>query len=145
MRLSSGEVHYLRHVRARLDWPATTSLEGYVESIRGVVMDPTGAIFAGRFRGTWQVTFLREARDLQGPDGQRWVRESAVARDVWYIEWRDLMARYATLDGEFRANGMTAAQQQRHLDLSRALQQHLPTLKSLQLLRPPIALEDPAA
>ncbi len=100
---TSAEVHYLRHVRATQEWPVGTSLDSYLQSIREVVVDPTCAVFLGRFRGYWQVTFVRESRSLQGPDGMPWVRvEYRVGIGQWVTAFQSDSGPNETLTEPFR-------------------------------------------
>ena len=52
-RLPSAEVHYLRHVVARREWPIGTTLEDYLSSGREAVLDPTSGILASRLHGLY--------------------------------------------------------------------------------------------
>jgi len=72
-RITSAERHYLRHVVKGLEWPTSTTLGDYLQSIREVVRDPASGVFTSRYRGKWQVGFIRRTYNLRGPLGAEWV------------------------------------------------------------------------
>ena len=72
-RLPPAEIHYLRHVVIQDEWPAGATLAGYVASIRAVIADPASGVLVSRFQGVWQLTVVRESRELRGPRGRDWV------------------------------------------------------------------------
>lgn len=72
-RLPPVEVKYLWHVVTRREWPDGTTLQEYVESARGVVLDPSTAVFTNHYLGALGAGFIRESRDLRGPEGYTWV------------------------------------------------------------------------
>lgn len=72
-RLPPAEVHYLRHVVVQPEWPAGTSLAGYVASIREVIGDSDSGLLVCQYQGAWQLTVVRESRLLRGPAGQDWL------------------------------------------------------------------------
>lgn len=73
-RLSSAEVHYLRHVAVRGEWPTGTSLEQYLHSARTVIGDPATGVLVSRYdKVYWQLTAVRLSGDLKGPQGYDWV------------------------------------------------------------------------
>lgn len=72
-RLPPAERHYLRHVRKLREWPVGTSLEEYIDSVRGVVLDPRSGAFTSRYQGALQLGIIRRSGDLRGPAGFSWV------------------------------------------------------------------------
>lgn len=82
--MSSAEVHFLRHVVARREWPIGTSLERYERSIGELIGDPATGIFASLYRGGQQFGFIRRSRELLGPEGLDWVLvEYRVKSGYW--------------------------------------------------------------
>ncbi len=71
-----------------------------------------------------------------------WEDESDVNRYVWYVEWRELMARLEDVEAAYRAGAMTAEQQARYHTLRQKLRTHLPLLEQLGLTTPSVPLED---
>jgi hypothetical protein len=71
--LPPATVHYLWHVVIRREWPAGTTLEEYVDSLRDVVLDPASGVVAFKYQGAPQLGVLRESHDLRGPMGGEWV------------------------------------------------------------------------
>jgi len=72
-RLPAEEVHYLRHVILRQEWPVGTALEKYIASIRRVVRDPHNGLFTSRYQSAWQLGVIRESGELRGPLGSDFV------------------------------------------------------------------------
>ncbi len=72
-RLPPAEVHYLRHVVVAREWPLGTSLPEYLRSARDVIRDGRSGVLTSRYQGAWQLTVVRRAEELQGPDGFGWV------------------------------------------------------------------------
>jgi hypothetical protein len=72
-RLPPAEVHYLRHVVARREWPDGSTLAGYLRSISRVIADPDSGVFVSRYQGAWQLGVVRESRELRGPNGFTWL------------------------------------------------------------------------
>ncbi len=73
-RLPSAEVHYLRHVVARREWPVGTTLEDYLSCGHEVVLDPTSGILAGQLHGLyWHLTIVRRSGRWRGPQGYEWM------------------------------------------------------------------------
>jgi hypothetical protein len=70
-----------------------------------------------------------------------WDEESAANRDVWHLEWRELMARLEGLDHAYRASQMTPDQQARYQELLCQLKAALPLIERLGLYPPPVPLE----
>ena len=71
--LPPSDVHYLRHVIHREEWPAGTSMDNYLESIVRAVLSSEGGVLLGRFQGVLQVGFFGPAGLLRGPDGAEWI------------------------------------------------------------------------
>ena len=82
-----------------------------------------------------EVEFLPELAAL-------WAEESATNRDVWYLEWRELMARLQELDRAYRGGVMDERQREQYQALRRTLQEHLPLFRRLDLPLPSVPLED---
>lgn len=72
-RLPPVEVKFVWHVLTRQEWPQGTTLQGYVDSIRRVVLDPTSGVFTNRYQGAWGLGIICESRELRGPRGFEWV------------------------------------------------------------------------
>ena len=72
-RLPSAEVHYLRHAVAEQEWPPGTTLAGYLQSIRDVILDPRSGVLVSQLEGEWQLTVVRQSGPLRGPAGYEWV------------------------------------------------------------------------
>lgn len=70
-----------------------------------------------------------------------WDEETLVNKDVWLLEWRDLMMRLEKLDEEYRSGRMTPDQQARYRRLLRKLSEATPIIERLELYPPPIPLE----
>ena len=71
-----------------------------------------------------------------------WDQETAVNQYVWYIEWRELMARLEDVETAYRAGAMTAEQREWYHTLRRKLRTRLPLLTQLGLATPSVPLED---
>jgi len=72
-RLTSAEVHFLRHVVANSEWPTGTTLNDYIQSIRDVILDRRSGVIIGRYQGALQLTIIRLSGALRGPNGSPWV------------------------------------------------------------------------
>ena len=48
--LPTAEAHYLRHVAVGRAWPPNTTLQGYLDSLRGVILDPSSGVLVSRSR-----------------------------------------------------------------------------------------------
>jgi hypothetical protein len=72
-RLPPDEVHYLWHVVTRQEWPAGTTLSGYSETVRQVILDPASGVFTSRYQGALQVGIVRSSDDLRGPRDFGWL------------------------------------------------------------------------
>lgn len=101
-RLPALDQHFLKHVVARGEWPADTSIEHYVGSARAVLRDPQSAVMASQLRGRWRLTFMREVPESRPHAGSDWVVvEYGVAEGRWrtvYRAWADL--RHITEDSQ---------------------------------------------
>lgn len=71
--LTPAEDHYAKHVLQVPEWPLDTGFEQYLESIRQVLLDPTGGVFLSRYRGILQVGFIRRSGRSRGPEGRAWI------------------------------------------------------------------------
>ena len=72
-RLPPGEVHYLRHVVARQEWPDGTTPDAYLASIQRVIRDATSGVFVSRYLGAWQFGVIGHSLGARGPGGGRWI------------------------------------------------------------------------
>ena len=70
-----------------------------------------------------------------------WNETSEVSRDVFYLEWRNLMGGLETLNADYYAGRMTAEQGYRYQDVLRKLKDLLPVIERLELNAPSIPLE----
>lgn len=83
-RLPPAEAKFLWHVVTRQEWPAGTALDGYVQSVRRVILDPTSGVVTNRYQGEWSLAVVRESRELRGPRGYDWMLvQYRVARGHW--------------------------------------------------------------
>jgi len=83
-RLTSAEVHYLRHVVVQQEWPVGTTLGEYLGSIREVILDPNSGLFTSQLRGEWQLAIVRRSGAWRGAAGFPWlVVEYRVAIGHW--------------------------------------------------------------
>ena len=72
-RLPPAEVHYLRHVVAREEWPPGTDLPRYLASLQEVIDDSASRLFTSLCQGIWQCGVIRPVGSLKGPQGGDWV------------------------------------------------------------------------
>lgn len=87
--LPSAETHYLRHVVARPEWPAGTTLGDYLQSIEAVIRDPTSGVVVSRYRGRWHLAVIRRSGLLQGPGGFAYVMvEYRIRTGHWMIAFQ---------------------------------------------------------
>ena len=70
-----------------------------------------------------------------------WAEEPDVNRDVYYLEWRNLMAVLETLDRHYRSGVMAPEQQECYRALIRELEHALPIFEQLGLPQPPVPLD----
>ena len=70
-----------------------------------------------------------------------WAAQTETQRDVWHLEWRELMGRLEGLDQLYRSASMTAVQQARFRELLRKLSAALAIIEQLDLDRPAIPLD----
>jgi hypothetical protein len=68
--LPPAEVHYIRHVLSRPEWPRGTTYEQFLASVRKTVLDDDSGVFLSQYQERWQVGFLGESRELRGPLGK---------------------------------------------------------------------------
>lgn len=83
--LTAAEVHYLRHGVLREEWPRGTTLEGYLQSLRGVILDPTSGLLTSIWHDrVWHLSILRRSGPVRGPEGHEWLLvEYEVATGRW--------------------------------------------------------------
>lgn len=70
-----------------------------------------------------------------------WAEEPAVNRDVWHMEWWELMGRLKGLDHYYRSGAMSLDQEARYQQLLRKLKKVLPIMRQLDLPLPPVSLD----
>jgi hypothetical protein len=65
----SAEIHYLKHAVVGQEWPAQTTLEAYLASIRDVILDSRSGLFTSRYFGEWQLGIVgrSSAPESAGP------------------------------------------------------------------------------
>lgn len=81
--------HYLRHVILQQEWPPGTTIEGYEQSIRDVILDRRSAAYVSYFAGAWQLGVLRQAWELRGPQGFDWLMvEYRLATGHWVTAYQ---------------------------------------------------------
>lgn len=72
-RLTSAEVHYLRHVVAKAEWPRGTTFDEYLASVRAAIPDARNGVLTSKYQGAWQLAILCRSGNLRGPDGFDWI------------------------------------------------------------------------
>ena len=72
-RITAAERHYLEHVVQVQEWPSGTSLQQYLDSIQAVILHQRSGLLTCQYYGQLQLSILRRAHNLQGPDGHPWV------------------------------------------------------------------------
>jgi hypothetical protein len=72
-RLPPAEIHYLRHVVAREEWPPGTTLGDYLASAVHLCNQPTSRVFVSRYQGVWQCGVIGWNEAARGSDGQDWL------------------------------------------------------------------------
>ncbi len=83
-RLPPAEVHYLRHVVARPEWPPGTTLGEYLDSIRAVILDAESGVLLSSWHGLLHLTVVRRSGSLRGPEGEEYVMvEYRVDHGYW--------------------------------------------------------------
>lgn len=88
-RIPPVERHYLKHVVKELEWPRGTSLPGFLESLKLVVLDAGNGVFTSRYQETWQLGVIRRSQDLRGFNGQDWVLlEYRIATGHWVTAYQ---------------------------------------------------------
>lgn len=70
-----------------------------------------------------------------------WAAEPEANQAVWYLEWRDLLARLQHLERDYQSGGMTESQRRRYRALLGKLRQALPHFERLGLLPLPVSLD----
>jgi len=88
-RLTPGEVHYLRHVVVGQEWPATTTFEEYLQSLRDVILDDRGGVLTSRYRGAWQLAAVGRSPAPPAPEEFPWVLvEYRLGLGHWVTAYR---------------------------------------------------------
>lgn len=85
-RITTAEKHDLEHVVWIQEWPPGTTVAGYLDSIRTLILDGRSVVAASRYRGAWQLALLRRSYELRGPAGNRWT----------LVEYRVGLGRWVT-------------------------------------------------
>ncbi len=67
------EVHYLRHVIARREWPEGATLDEYIESIQEAILSPNVHIFTSLYGSEWQLGIIVPSDKWRGPHGGDWI------------------------------------------------------------------------
>lgn len=71
--MPTEERHDATHVVQEGQWPQGTTKEGYVASLRDVVLDPETRILYSRRGARKHLGFVRRSGDLEGLEGREWV------------------------------------------------------------------------
>ncbi len=71
--LPPAEAYYLRHVVAQREWPAGTTYEAYLDSIKDIIENPQSGVLISQFQGAWQLTIIGPSGAMQGPGGGDWI------------------------------------------------------------------------
>lgn len=83
-RIPADARHWLLHVRVNRDWPDGTTLLGYVQSLRTLILDPESGVFTNSYKGELSLGVIRSSRELRGPGGSAWVLvQYRVATGHW--------------------------------------------------------------
>lgn len=70
---TAAERHFRKHVEQLKEWPEGTTLRGYLDSARRVILDTQSNLLVSRYQGFWQIAAVRSSGDLRGPHGSDWV------------------------------------------------------------------------
>lgn len=81
-----GVAHYLRHAVVGREWPDGTSIEGYFESLRNIIVDKTSGIIVHKIGNEWQIGFINQSGKWQGIEGG----------DIIFVEYRVSTAHWVT-------------------------------------------------
>ncbi len=71
-----------------------------------------------------------------------WGQEPDVGQDVYYLEWRNLMAVLESLNCDYRSGAMSLGQRARYRALLGQLRAALPIVDRLELNRPTVPLDE---
>jgi hypothetical protein len=83
-RLPAEARHWLLHVLVNREWPDGTTLAGYVDSLRTVILDPDSGVFVNTYKGELSLGAIRMSHALRGPGGYDWVLvQYRVATGHW--------------------------------------------------------------
>lgn len=83
-RIPADVRHWLLHVHVNREWPDGTTLDGYIRSLRALVLDPESGVFINTYKGALSLGVIRESRNLRGPGGSAWVLvQYRVATSHW--------------------------------------------------------------
>ncbi len=97
-RLTSAEVHYLRHVVAKAEWPRGTTFDEYLASVRAAIPDARNGVLTSKYQGAWQLAIRVPFGQLAWP---RWLR----------LDSGRLSGRVRALGDRFSAGERTAGLQ----------------------------------
>lgn len=84
--LPPGEVHYLRHVVSRKEWPLSTTLADYYKSVQNIIEQEDSGIIIHKVGSEWQVGFLNTSSEWRGPAGN----------DIIFVDYRLSIAHWVT-------------------------------------------------
>lgn len=83
-RLPLSVIKYLKHAVDRLEWPARTSFQEYLESLTEAVVDPHGGIALERDAGSWKVTCVARSGRWRGPFGGPYIVVAFLPeKNIW--------------------------------------------------------------
>lgn len=106
-RITPAAAHYLRHAVVQQEWPAGTTLDGYLSSLREVALGTTSGMLVSRFQQrAWQLMVVRRTGTLQGPGGFDWVMiEYQLDLGYWTTGFQ-LPGGLAQVTGDPRRGGL---------------------------------------
>jgi hypothetical protein len=67
--ISPLDAHYLKHVMVNCEWPKSTSVDQYIESLHEVIIDPKSEVLISKYHDYWQISFVGESGKWQGENG----------------------------------------------------------------------------
>lgn len=88
-RLDQREAKYLKHVVARGEWPAGTTVDDYMASLAQVVRGETSGVYLERDANSWKVTFVVRAPRRPGARGGDYIIVAFLPeKDRWLTGFR---------------------------------------------------------
>lgn len=99
--LPPTDVHYLRHVVLKKEWPAGTTPTDFIDSLWQVVRSDSSGIFLSHYQSALQVGCIGHSGDNRGPGGFDWILvEYRVDTGFWVtgfqLEWASLISPQRT-------------------------------------------------